>query len=174
MAVAIVLAVGTILAMTIFSSRQNPQQSLVGSSLVIGKSAPGFMLATLDGTEVSLSQFRGHPVLINFWASWCVPCRKEMPELVRSYEAHKAEGFVLLGLNLTYMDTVPDVQAFVKEFNVTFPVLLDKDGTVAERLYGVQGIPTSIFANRDGVVVRIQIGPMTGQQIDQYVGEILG
>lgn len=96
-----------------------------------------------------------------------------MPGLVQSYETHKAEGFILLGVNLTYIDTVKDAQAFAQEFNISFPVLLDKDGTVAEKSYRVQGIPTSVFVNRDGKVVRIQIGPMTGEQVAQYLSEIL-
>jgi len=169
----IVLAVATILTGTFFSPKQETEQSPARLSLHIGEPAPDFTLETLNGTEVRLSQFRGQPVLINFWASWCQPCRKEMPELVRSYKANKSRGFVLLGMNLTYIDTVQDAQAFAKEFNITFPVLLDKDGAVAEKSYGVQGIPTSVFVNRDGTIARIQIGPMTGPQVDQYVSEIL-
>src|SRR6266498_5323551 len=108
------------------------QENSLPSSPLVGKQAPDFTLPTLDGTEVRLSHFHGQPILINFWASWCLPCREEMPELVRSYETHKAEGFMILGLNLTYSDTLTDVQAFVNEFHMTFPVLLDKDGQVAE------------------------------------------
>ena len=167
----IVLAIGAIVTLA-FLPQQDRQQSAVGS-LVVGKPAPDFTLPTLDGTEVSLSQLRGKPVLINFWASWCLPCREEMPELVRSYEAHKAEGFVILGLNLTYSDSLPDVQAFAREFNITFPVLLDEEGAVAERLYPIPGIPTSIFINRDGTIERIQVGLMSGQQVDRFVEEIL-
>ena len=80
---------------------------------------------------------------------------------------------MILGLNLTYSDSLPDAQAFAKEFNITFPVLLDEDGAVVERLYQVLGLPTSIFINRDGTIERVQVGKMTGQQIDQYVEEIL-
>jgi thiol-disulfide isomerase/thioredoxin len=112
-------------------------------------------------------------VLINFWATWCIPCREEMPELVRSYESHKAEGLMILGLNLTYSDTVPNVQAFANEFNITFPILLDQDGVVAERLYQILGVPTTIFVKRDGTIERIQVGVMSSQQIKQYVAEIL-
>jgi len=119
------------------------------------------------------TQFRGQPVLINFWASWCPPCRLEMPDLVRVYEAHKAEGFVILGINLTFQDALPDIQAFVQEFGMTFPVLLDEKGEVTQRLYRLQGLPLSVFVNRDGDIARIQIGAMTGAQIDEFVREIL-
>lgn len=167
------LAIGLVLSQTIFRQRQNPQQDLVASSPLIGKPAPDFMLSTLDGAKVSLSQFRGQPVLINFWASWCFPCREEMPELVRTYEGLKAEGFTIIGVNLTYSDSLPDIQAFVNEFNITFPVLLDLDGTVAQGLYQMPGLPTSVFVNRDGKIARNQVGVMNGEQIARYVAEIL-
>ena len=140
---------------------------------VVGVLAPDFTLKTLDGGEVSLSQFRGRPVLINFWATWCGPCRLEMPELVRAYEAHKADGFVILGIDLTFQDSIPDVQAFVQEFNMTFPVLLDETGEVGLDRYQLLGLPMSVFVDRDGIITRIHIGAMTGEQIEELVGEIL-
>ncbi len=143
------------------------------NGLSTGKPAYDFTLLTLDGVKVSLAQFRGQPVLINFWASWCIPCRAEMPDLVRAYEDHKAEDFLILGVNLTYSDTLPDVQAFVKEFNMTFPIVLDNDGAVALRLYQIPGIPTSVFVKRNGTIAWIQVGKMTRQQINQYIAEIL-
>jgi peroxiredoxin len=165
MLAAVVLAVSVILAALL--PWRVPQQNTVSSQ------AANFTLTALDGTEVSLSQFGGQPVLINFWASWCIPCRDEMPELIRAYEAHKAEGLMILGVNLTYSDSLPNVQKFVDEFNITFPVLLDTDGSVALRLYQIPGIPTSVFIHRDGTIARIQVGVMNARQIDQFVGEIL-
>jgi len=172
MLIAIAMTIGLILTQIVLQHGGGTPQSLT-RSLVVGKPAPDFKLATVDGMSVSLSQFRSRPVLVNFWATWCIPCREEMPELVRSYEAHKSEGFVILASNLTYTDSLPDVQAFVKEFKMTFPVLLDKDGAVAERLYQIPGVPTSVFVRRDGTIARIQVGKMTPQQVDQFVGEIL-
>ena len=171
--IAMALAIGVIVAPRVFPLEESQQETVMPSSPLLGKRAPDFTLPTLDGTEVSLSQFLGQPVLINFWASWCLPCREEMPELVRVYESHKVEGFMILGVNLTYSDSLPDVQAFASEFKITFPVLLDKDGTVTQKLYPVLGLPTSVFINRDGIIAQVQIGKMTGQQIDQYVAEIL-
>ncbi len=167
--VATTSAIVVIIALKVFPLERSP----LASSPLAGKKASDFTLPSLDDIAVSLSQFRGRPVLINFWASWCLPCREEMPELVRSYETHKAEGFMILGLNLTYSDTLPDVQEFVSEFHMTFPILLDKDGQVAERLYQIPGVPTSIFVNRDGTIERVQVGLMTGEQIDLFVAEIL-
>ncbi len=173
MLIATTLAIVVIVALMVFTLKRSPEQTVFASSPLVGKHAHDFTLPTLDGTEVSLSQFRGQPVLINFWASWCLPCREEMPELVRSYETHKSDGFMVLGLNLTYLDTLPDVQAFVSEFHMTFPILLDQDGQVAGRLYQIPGVPTSIFMNRDGTIERVQVGLMSGEQIDKFVAEIL-
>ena len=173
MLISTALAIVVIVTPRIFSQEEISQQSLPGSPLVVGKLAPDFTLSTLDGTEVSLSQFRGQPVLINFWASWCFSCREEMPEMVRMYKSHKAEGLMILGVNLTFQDALPDVQAFVSEFNITFPILLDEDGTVTEKLYQIPGIPTTIFVKRDGTIERIQAGLITGLQFDQFVAEIL-
>jgi thiol-disulfide isomerase/thioredoxin len=141
---------------------------------VPGAPAPDFTLKTLDGSQLSLSQFRGQPVLINIWASWCPPCRLEMPELVRAYEAHQSEGFIILAIDLTFQDAIPDVEAFVDEFNMTFPVLLDETGEVTMGLYRLRGLPTSVFVGRDGRIKRVHIGAMTGEQIEAFVAEIMG
>lgn len=138
----------------------------------IGQPAPDFTLNTLDGGEVTLSGLKGQAVLINFWASWCPPCRLEMPDLVRAYEDHREEGFILLGVNLTATDSLPDIRDFVEEFKMTFPVLLDERYEVAD-LYGLRGLPLSVFINRDGVVVRIINGAMSGDHIEVFVEEIL-
>ena len=130
---------------------------------VPGAPAPDFTLNTLDGSELSLAQFRGQPVLINFWASWCPPCRLEMPELVRAYEAHQSKGFIILAIDLTFQDSIPDAQAFVDEFNMTFPVLLDETGEVTMELYRLRGLPTSVFVGRDGRIKRVNIGAMTAE-----------
>lgn len=147
-------------------------QAAVGN-VQIGQHAPDFTLNTLDGEAVTLSELRGRPVFINFWATWCGPCRIEMPAIERAYQEHAGEGLTVLAVNLTDVDDVASVSTFVDELNLTFPILLDVDGYVSGELYRVPGLPMSVFITPDGITERIQIGPMTGEQINEFVGEIL-
>ena len=148
--------------------------SLISSSRVQeGDLAPDFTLPTLDKSAfVSLSQFNGQPVVINFWASWCLPCRTETPALERAYQANQAAGLVILGVNTTAQDILSDAQAFVEEFKVTYPIVLDEEDTVSQ-MYSVLGLPTSVFVNRQGRIQRIFIGGMTEDTIIQYIAEIV-
>jgi cytochrome c biogenesis protein CcmG/thiol:disulfide interchange protein DsbE len=141
------------------------------SALTAGQSAPDFTLKTIDGDSVTLSDLRGQPVIINFWASWCYPCRLEMPELERTYQAHQAEGLTVLGINVTTQDTLAEAWAFVAEFAPSFPILLDETGDVTTG-YGVRGIPTSVFVDRAGVVNHVQLGALNGSQLHKLGKDI--
>lgn len=143
------------------------------SDPVVGQLAPDFTLKTLAGDQLTLSSLRGQPVLLNFWASWCPPCRREMPDLVHAYESYRADGLVILGVNVTFQDSTSGAQAFVDEFKITFPTLLDETGQVTNDLYRVRGLPTSVFINPKGLITRINLGPMTGGQMDEFIGEIV-
>ena len=123
--------------------------------------APDFTLDTLQGEKVTLSDLRGKIVLINLWATWCPPCRAEMPALEKSYELYKDSGVVILGVNLTNQDSEKDVSRFVEEFGLTFPILLDRDGNVSA-LYQLMGLPTTYFVNREGIIRTVVVGgPMS-------------
>ena len=181
--VALVTGAGVLLAGRLvgagspFPAAFAPQQpaSFAGSGALPleGQPAPDFTLKTLDGSTVTLSKLQGQPVLINFWASWCTPCRAEMPEIVQAYEAHKADGLIVLAINMTFQDSLPEAQAFAKEFHMPFPVLLDDTGAVARDAYRVPVLPMSFFVDRKGILVHRQIGAMNGKQLNTFVSEIL-
>ncbi|QHS21504.1 TlpA family protein disulfide reductase [Virgibacillus sp. MSP4-1] len=117
--------------------------------LNVGNIAPDFELKTLDGETVQLSDFRGQRVMLNFWASWCPPCRAEMPDMEKFYQNKDVK---ILAVNLTQTESgIQDVRDFVKEFDLSFPILLDKESNVAST-YQIQPIPTSYMINSEGVI----------------------
>jgi len=124
--------------------------------------APDFMLPDIDGTEHRLSEFHGKVVMLNFWASWCPPCRREMPSLQRLYEKYRSQGLVVVAIN-QWED--PDlVFEFIGRLDLepSFPVLLDHESKVAEH-YRVQGLPTTFVLDRDG---KICYRAMGGREFD--------
>ena len=139
----------------------------------VGDTAPAFTLKALDGNAVSLSDFKGHPIVINFWASWCRPCRDEMPVMVEAYRAHKDSGLIILAVNGRDQETsMRPVRRFVAEFQMSFPVLLDEHGDLRKR-YALRGLPTSVFIGADGLVRGLIIGPFTPATFETHLNEIL-
>ena len=149
-----------------------PTAPSISRLLKEGSPAPDFTLKTLDGGTARLSDYTGRPVFLNFWATWCGPCRKEMPEIIAAYKAHQAAGLEVLAINATQLDIVEDVKAFVTEFKMPFPVPLDEDGTVGEA-YSVIGLPTSVFVDAGGKVSGVNVGPLTRDVIEKYLADIL-
>ncbi len=138
-----------------------------------GFKAPDFNLQTLDGQTVTLSSLRGQAVMINLWASWCPPCRQEMPEILRAYEAHRDQGFTVLAVNTTFQDNETDVRAFVREFGLTFPVVLDPTGSMSRRSQ-LRALPTTFFVDRRGAIQEVVVGgPMSRALIESKVAKIL-
>ena len=136
--------------------------------------APDFTLDSLDGNKVTLSELRGKVIVVNFWATWCLPCREETPALEKSYEQYKASGVVILGVNMTNQDVVSEVESFVQEFRLTYPILLDRDGSVSNTLYQVRGLPTTFFVNREGVIRTVLVGgPMSETFIRSKIEALL-
>ena len=136
-----------------------------------GFAAPDFTLETLDGPAMTLSDLRGQVVLINFWTTWCPPCRAEMPAIQEVYDQYRDQGFTVLAVDL--MESDAQVMDFVEEMELTFPILMDRDEGVSER-YRIKSIPTTYFVDRSGVIQDIVIGgPMPHAFIETKVTALL-
>jgi cytochrome c biogenesis protein CcmG/thiol:disulfide interchange protein DsbE len=136
----------------------------------VGKRAPDFQLNTLDGPDITLSQLKGQPVLVNFWATWCGPCRYEMPFLQQVYEKWPADELVVLTVNVG--EGAADVSQFMQSQGFSFTVLLDSQTAVAQK-YNIQGIPTTVFIDSDGVIRQIKIGVFQSQaEIENILSKI--
>ena len=138
---------------------------------IVGRAAPAFDLETLDGGRLSLAELRGSPVVLNFWASWCIPCREEAPLLTAAARDYEAQGLRVVGI--VYQDSSESARAFMDRYAQTYPGLLDPDGRIAID-YGVFGIPETFFIDRDGIVRSRQVGPVTEEGLDRQIREILG
>lgn len=136
------------------------------------KPAPPFTLESVDGRMVSLSDYQGQVVLVNIWATWCPPCVRETPRLVRVYEEFKGQGFVMLGVNTTYQDKRDAVATFVRDQKISYPVLLDLDGAVGT-IYGGRLMPTSYLIDRDGKIVVTKVGEVDEAQLREQIAALL-
>jgi len=138
-----------------------------------GFQAPDFELVSLDGELFRLSELRGRPALVNFWASWCVPCRSEMPALERVYQKYRDQGFLILAVNATHQDDLDKARAFTAELGLSFPTLLDQSGEVS-KLYQVRALPSSFFIDARGVIQDVIIGgPMAEALLAIRVEQLL-
>lgn len=133
-----------------------------------GALAPDFSLVTVDGKQVSLSQFRGKTVLVNFWATWCAPCRLEMPAIQSEFEQHSPD-LVILAVN--FSESAEAVRDFQNELGFTFDPLLDTDGSIQE-LYQVRGYPSTYLVDPDGIIQVVHIGLMTEGQLEGYLNSV--
>ncbi len=136
------------------SAKNEPEDIVVGNK--IGDTAPDFTLETIDGRQISLSDYRGKNVILNFWASWCGPCRFETSTVEAIHEAWSDKGVVVLGVNL--QDSFDNALSYAKAYNLKFTIPVDVPGD-AVRLYGIHGIPTTFFINREGIITAIKVGP---------------
>ncbi|OGL06529.1 MAG: hypothetical protein A3I03_08285 [Candidatus Rokubacteria bacterium RIFCSPLOWO2_02_FULL_68_19] len=121
------------------------------------QTAKEFSIPTLAGTTLRLADYRGKVVFLNFWATWCPPCKEEMPAMERLYQRYKDKGFVVLAVSVD-AEGPPIVNPFVMEYKLTFPIGLDPKMAVAES-YGVRGLPTSFLVDKRGTLVGLALGP---------------
>ena len=138
-----------------------------------GPPAPDFVLETLDGRELALSDLRGKPVVMNFWASWCVPCRVEMPILEDAAQRYRGRVH-FLGVNA--LDRPALAREFARKLGVTFPSVVDEDGVVLAK-YRVVGLPTTVFVTRSGRLFEVHAGPFVGpegaRRLEEYITRLL-
>jgi peroxiredoxin len=139
----------------------------------VGFAAPDFTLEAIDGSSFKLSDLRGKVVLINLWASWCPPCRAEMPAIDAVYRQHTTDGLVVVGVNTLFQDDETAARRFIQDLRVSFPIVFDRDG-VTSRRYRLQAMPTTYIVGRDGLIRDLVLGgPMSEALINSKIEKLL-
>ena len=141
-----------------------PTIAATGSDVGQGAPASDFTLRDVDGKNVSLSDYAGKIILIDFWATWCVPCTAEIPHLDALYQKHKDQGFVVLGISMDGPETIANVASFVRSNNMTFPVLLDEETRVVGVYNPKRTAPLSVLIDRAGRISRVRSGYSAGDE----------
>ncbi|NDJ35143.1 MAG: TlpA family protein disulfide reductase [Chloroflexi bacterium] len=173
--IAIGLAAGLLMAvLTVFGGQltailtgTNRSATPIPDRVRVGETAPDFTAETLGGDPVTLSGLGGQVVAVNFWATWCVPCRTEMPALQAASEAN--DNLTIVAVNVGERER--PVSEFVDELGLTFTIALDPSEDISN-LYGVRGLPVTVWIDPDGMVRFEHIGGLTAAQIDQYIAEL--
>jgi peroxiredoxin len=138
----------------------------------IGFMAPDFTLKTIDGESITLSSLRGKVVLLNFWATWCPPCQEEMPAFQNIHEEFKDDSFIIISITTEAGSEMDNVIAFRENYNLTFSILLDENGSVNQRYY-VDALPRTLLITTDGVINKILLGAVTEDGLRQELSAIL-
>lgn len=128
----------------------------------LGAQAPPIAGATVDGQALDLADLRGAPVVVNFWATWCVPCAVEMPELQQLYDSHRADGLRVLAVNMA--EQPHQVRAWRDEHSLTFDLLLDPEGAIAQA-YRLRAWPSTFVISPSGTITQVYFGPVSAQQL---------
>ena len=136
----------------------------------IGKPAPQFAMQLLGGGEFQLSDHEGRPLVINFWASWCPPCRQESPAFERQWRRYRDTGIQFVGVDI--QDDVSDAEAYVREFGLTFPNGLDPDGKITID-YGVIGLPVTFFVGSSGIVEGRWVGAIPEEKLEEWINTLV-
>lgn len=137
--------------------------------LKVGDDAPDFTLVDLDGEKHQLSDYIGQGVFLNFWGTWCAPCKKEMPAMGRQYEVYQNQGVQILAVNIAESDL--KVRAFAEQYGMTFPTLIDETKGVME-VYNIKPLPTTLLINPEGKIIKIITGEMSENDIQGYMEQI--
>jgi len=170
------LFVGVVAAALIIFEPFSPQRTAGGrvpttvpQAVMVGERAPDFTAETASGETIRLRDLRGRPVVLNFWATWCAPCRVEMPALQSASQRYEESGLTILAINA--MEPVDRVNEFMDELGLTFPAVLDPEGEILD-LYEVRVFPTTIVIDAEGRVHARHFGPLTDEQIDEYMSAV--
>lgn len=153
------------------STPSSNSQSLSTDDTKADNKAIDFTLTDLDGKKVSLKDFKGKNVYLNFWATWCPPCRSEMPEIEKVYQQYKDKDFVVLAVDLG--EDKNTVKNFMQQNKYNFKVLLDSDQSVAAQ-YNITAIPVSYFIDKDGNIVAKRVGALSEEEMQSYVKQLIG
>ncbi|MCE5287041.1 MAG: TlpA family protein disulfide reductase [Pelosinus sp.] len=138
----------------------------------IGNLAPDFTLRTLDGQMVNLSDFRGKKVILNFWATWCPPCKAEVPEFEKFYQEQQSDNIEIIAVDITDQEkSKEDVADFIKAYGITYPVVLDEKGTAAST-YRISAIPTTYILDAQGIIRQKVTGAMSSQALTDAVTKL--
>jgi peroxiredoxin len=159
----LILVVGSVILAVVFSLVW--MQSAKYEPLAVGKMAPDFSLSDLNDKPHRLSDFRGKVVFLNFWATWCKPCREEMPSMEILNKNFEKDGLVILAVSIDRVTTTKDIPPFVKGMNLTFPVLIDSWGQT-DKPYKRMGVPETFIIDQQGVIREIVIGPRDWTRLD--------
>ncbi len=175
LAVALVLilgGLGTIIWMSLKTAEPEPTTNSYGAPALAqkGGTITDFSLGSLDGAQIALADYEGEVIIMNFWATWCPPCRAEMPAINRFYEAHKDEGLAVLAINA--QEDAATVRPFIQANKFSFPVLLDLQGRVASQ-YSTRSFPTTFIIDRDGVIQHVQTGEISERELENIVLPLL-
>jgi peroxiredoxin len=159
----------------IWLSRADPEMITMGKipAPQQGFLAPDFSLQSNSGESITLSDLRGQPVLINFWASWCPPCQAEMPAMQRTYQDFQDQGFSILAINATFQDRMEEAADFAAQKDLSFPILFDSNGAVSA-LYQVRALPTSFFIDAQGLISEVVVGgPMSEALLRSRIDKLI-
>lgn len=166
------LGLALIVVSIYFITREaSPQTDLSTVPVQANFAAPELTLTDVDGVTHSLADYKGQVVLVNLWATWCPPCKKEMPTLQAYHNKYKDDGFAVIAINDG--DPEPDVLQFVKDYQLTFPVWLDPTYIATEQAFKTLNLPTSFVIDRDGTVRLSWVGEINRKMLEQYVTPII-
>jgi cytochrome c biogenesis protein CcmG/thiol:disulfide interchange protein DsbE len=151
-------------------ARPSPSVVVVGGSPLLDHAAPDFSLATADGETVTLSSLRGRPVIVNFWASWCIPCREEFPLLVSAYERYSPEGLEIVGI--VHDDDPAAAAEFADSYGAAWPLVHDTDDA-AWQAYRGSLVPVTYYIDRSGIIRAVSFGAPPSGYLDDQIEKIL-